>query len=88
MYLRRFTVYIIFVDHKGVHCAVGYLIAYSHLSGQRPAAIVTEIAGTTRDVIETPVNIGGYPVLLSDTAGLRETDDIVEKEGVLRAVKR
>lgn len=57
-------------------------------TGQRPAAIVTDIAGTTRDVIETHVNIGGFPVLLSDTAGLRETQDIVEKEGVNRAVKR
>lgn len=55
---------------------------------QRPAAIVTDIAGTTRDVIETHVNIGGFPVLLSDTAGLRETYDIVEKEGVNRAVQR
>ncbi|XP_045156675.2 tRNA modification GTPase GTPBP3, mitochondrial-like [Mercenaria mercenaria] len=55
---------------------------------QRPAAIVTDVAGTTRDVIETHVNIGGYPVLLSDTAGLRETQDVVEKEGVSRAVKR
>ncbi|KAL3866912.1 hypothetical protein ACJMK2_044161 [Sinanodonta woodiana] len=55
---------------------------------QRPAAIVTPIAGTTRDIIETAVNLGGYPVLLSDTAGLRETEDLVEKEGVERALKR
>lgn len=55
---------------------------------QRPAAIVSPIAGTTRDVVETGVNIGGYPVLLSDTAGLRETQDIVEKEGVRRALNR
>ena len=57
-----------------------------HVSGQRPAAIVTPIAGTTRDVVELHVNIGGYPVIIADTAGLRtETSDEVEKEGMLRA---
>ncbi|XP_038077003.1 tRNA modification GTPase GTPBP3, mitochondrial-like isoform X2 [Patiria miniata] len=55
---------------------------------QRPAAIVTPIAGTTRDVIESAVNIGGYPVLLLDTAGLRETQDVIEQEGVRRARQR
>ncbi|XP_056023087.1 tRNA modification GTPase GTPBP3, mitochondrial-like isoform X2 [Ostrea edulis] len=55
---------------------------------QRPAAIVSPIPGTTRDVVETTLNVGGYPVLLSDTAGLRETEDIIEKEGVVRAVQR
>ena len=44
--------------------------------------------GTTRDVVETAVNLAGYPVLLSDTAGLRETTDLVEKEGVRRALDR
>ncbi|XP_072516270.1 tRNA modification GTPase GTPBP3, mitochondrial [Salminus brasiliensis] len=52
---------------------------------QRPAAIVSPIAGTTRDVVETSLDIGGFPVLLSDTAGLRDTGDCVEKEGVRRA---
>ncbi|KAL4161852.1 hypothetical protein PRNP1_002403 [Phytophthora ramorum] len=52
---------------------------------RRPAAIVSSIAGTTRDVVQVPLNIAGFPVIVSDTAGLRETEDIVEKEGVLRA---
>ncbi|KAM9763194.1 5-taurinomethyluridine-[tRNA] synthase subunit GTPB3, mitochondrial isoform 1-T1 [Menidia menidia] len=55
---------------------------------QRPAAIVSPIAGTTRDVVETAVDIGGFPVLLSDTAGLRDSRDLVEQEGVRRARER
>lgn len=46
---------------------------------------MTPVAGTTRDVIELTINIGGYPVLLADTAGLRETSDDIEKEGINRA---
>lgn len=57
-------------------------------TGQRPAAIVSPTAGTTRDIVETPLDIGGFLVLLSDTAGLRETDDCVEREGVQRALKK
>ncbi|XP_030396494.1 tRNA modification GTPase GTPBP3, mitochondrial isoform X3 [Gopherus evgoodei] len=56
--------------------------------GQRPAAIVSPVAGTTRDVVESALNIGGYPVVLSDTAGLRETQDAIEREGVSRARER
>lgn len=52
----------------------------------REAAITAETPGTTRDVIEARLEIAGYPVLLSDTAGLRETDDPVELEGVRRAM--
>ncbi|ESQ90551.1 tRNA modification GTPase TrmE [Asticcacaulis sp. AC460] len=48
-------------------------------------AIVTPIAGTTRDVIEAQLRIGPYSVLLYDTAGLRETDEVVEQEGIRRA---
>lgn len=64
-----------------------YMYIYSCL-GQRPAAIVSPVAGTTRDVVETCVDIGGFPILLSDTAGLRDTLDTVEKEGVRRARER
>lgn len=52
---------------------------------QRDAAIVTDVAGTTRDVIEVPLVLGGYKVLVADTAGIRETSDVIEAEGVRRA---
>jgi len=55
---------------------------------QRPAAIVSPIAGTTRDVIDTVLDINGYPVIMSDTAGLRESKDEIETEGVARAVQK
>ena len=48
----------------------------------REVAIVSEIAGTTRDVIETHLNIDGYPVIVSDTAGIRESKDEIEKKGI------
>ena len=51
----------------------------------RDAAIVTPVAGTTRDVIEADLILGGYLVRIADTAGLRETDDLVEIEGIRRA---
>ena len=55
---------------------------------EREAAIVTPIAGTTRDVLDAELVIGGYAVTLSDTAGLRDSDDPVEAEGVRRARAR
>ncbi|MEO0391707.1 MAG: tRNA uridine-5-carboxymethylaminomethyl(34) synthesis GTPase MnmE [Pseudomonadota bacterium] len=54
----------------------------------RDAAIVSDIAGTTRDVIEVHLDLGGYPVTLLDTAGLRESDDAIEAEGIRRALAR
>ncbi|HPX60890.1 MAG TPA: tRNA uridine-5-carboxymethylaminomethyl(34) synthesis GTPase MnmE [Deltaproteobacteria bacterium] len=51
-------------------------------------AIVTHIPGTTRDIIEEAVNICGLPVRLLDTAGIRHTDDVIEQEGINRALKK
>ena len=55
---------------------------------KRDVAIVSEIAGTTRDVIEAHLNIDGYPVIVSDTAGIREAKDEIEKKGIKLALKR
>ena len=52
---------------------------------RREAAIVSATPGTTRDIIEVPMVLGGYKVILADTAGLRATDDEIEAEGVRRA---
>jgi tRNA modification GTPase len=55
---------------------------------RREAAIVSSTAGTTRDVIEVHLDLGGYPVMLADTAGLRASIDEIESEGVRRALSR
>lgn len=53
----------------------------------KDTAIVTDIAGTTRDTLVEQINIDGMPVHITDTAGLRQSQDVVEKEGIRRAIK-
>ena len=55
---------------------------------RREVAIVSETAGTTRDVIEAHINFDGYPVIISDTAGIRNTGDEIEKKGIKLALNR
>ncbi len=59
----------------------------NHLSN-REVAIVSEIAGTTRDVIETHFNLDGYPVIISDTAGIRDSKDEIENKGIKLSLKK
>ncbi|XP_055543078.1 tRNA modification GTPase GTPBP3, mitochondrial [Wyeomyia smithii] len=60
--------------------------SFVNLISNRKVSIVTDIAGTTRDVIESYHDIGGYPVILADTAGLRvSTNDVIEQEGITKA---
>jgi len=66
---------------------VGKSSLLNRLAG-RDAAITSEIAGTTRDVIEVRMDLNGLPVTILDTAGLRETDDTVEGIGIERALER
>lgn len=85
--------------HRGERVREGYRIAIIgapnagkssllNALAQRDAAIVSEIPGTTRDVVEVRLVLSGYPVWLADTAGLRQARDVIEAEGVRRALAR
>lgn len=86
-------------DHRGEQIREGFSIALIGATNagkssllnalaKRDAAIVTDIPGTTRDIIEVRLVLGGFVVIISDTAGLRDTDDQIEAEGVRRARAR
>jgi tRNA modification GTPase len=85
--------------HRGERIRDGYRIAIIgppnagkssllNALAQREAAIVSEIPGTTRDVVEVRLVLAGFPVWIADTAGLREAADAIEAEGVRRALAR
>lgn len=59
-----------------------------NILARRDAAIVSEQAGTTRDIVEVHLDLAGYPVTIADTAGLRDAGDVIEREGVRRARAR
>ena len=76
-----FKIAIIGPPNSGKSSLLNYL-------SKRDVAIVSKIAGTTRDVIETHLNLDGYPVIVSDTAGIRSSKNEIEKKGIKIALKR
>ena len=76
-----FKIAIIGPPNSGKSSLLNYL-------SKRDVAIVSEIAGTTRDVIETHLNLDGYPVIVSDTAGIRSSQNEIEKKGIKIALNR
>ena len=76
-----FKIAIIGPPNSGKSSLLNYL-------SKRDVAIVSEIAGTTRDVIETHLNLDGYPVIVSDTAGIRNSKNEIEKKGIKIALNR
>ena len=76
-----FKIAIIGPPNSGKSSLLNYL-------SKRDVAIVSEVAGTTRDVIETHLNLDGYPVIVSDTAGIRISKNEIEKKGINIALKR
>ena len=76
-----FKIAIVGPPNSGKSSLINYL-------SKRDVAIVSETAGTTRDVIETHLNLDGYPVIVSDTAGIRSSKNEIEKKGIKIALKR
>ena len=76
-----FKIAIVGPTNAGKSSLINYL-------SNRDVAIVSEIAGTTRDVIETHLNLDGYPVIISDTAGIRDSKNEIEKKGIKLAIKK
>lgn len=86
-------------DHRGERLREGFLIAIVGVPNvgksslinalsNKEVAIVSQTAGTTRDVVEAHLDVSGFPVILADTAGLREASEEIESEGIKRAVKK
>jgi len=76
-----FKIAIVGATNAGKSSLINYL-------SKRDVAIVSEIAGTTRDVIETHLNLDGYPVVVSDTAGIRDSKSEIERKGIKLALNR
>ena len=86
-------------NHRGERLREGFQIAIVGVPNvgksslinaltKKDVAIVSQTAGTTRDIVEAHLDVAGFPVILADTAGLRDSDEEIEAEGIRRAVKR